>query len=146
MVGVGNSLAIFYDGLRLPRDELVGSLVALEETLGDMSTARFPNRHFRLPLTFKHRKLDEALERYMNNQRSSATYLPDPLSFVASNNDMTVDELRRMMLSLQSVVIGVGFFMALPLCLPADPRDRIRSPKMNPSRTYTPEGAFAYGG
>lgn len=145
-VGCGNSLAIFYDGLSLSRSELIRRLVGLEDTLGDMTSALFPNRHFRLPLTFAHKKLDDAMERYMGNQRSTATYLPDPLRFLAENNGMTVAELKRMVLRLESVVIGVGFFMALPLCLPVDPRDRICSPKMNPSRTYTPQGTISYGG
>lgn len=145
-VGCGNSLAIFYNGMCLPQAELVQYLVALEDTLGDMSAAKFPNRHFRLPLTFTHKKLDECLERYMANQRPTATYLPDPVKFLADNNGMTVSALKHMLLNLETIVIGVGFFMALPLCLNVDPRNRIRSPKMNPSRTYTPEGTFSYGG
>ncbi|OAA60292.1 Allophanate hydrolase subunit 2 [Niveomyces insectorum RCEF 264] len=145
-VGCVNTLAISYSGLGVSRDALIDRLVALEDTLGDMSAAQFPSRHFRLPLTFKHRKLDDAIERYMANQRSKATYLPDPFKFVAENNGMTVDELKRLCVKMETVVIAVGFFMALPLSLPVDPRDRIRSPKMNPSRTYTPEGTFSYGG
>ncbi|KAL5333206.1 allophanate hydrolase subunit 2-domain-containing protein [Aspergillus crustosus] len=146
MVGCGNALAIFYDGLVLPRDVLLKRLLAIEETLGDMRSVKFPNRHFKLPLTFRHKKLEDTIERYMANQRSLATYLPDPLAYLAENNGMTLDELKEMYLTLQSVIIGVGFFMALPQSLPTDPRYRIRAPKMNPSRTYTPEGTVAWGG
>jgi urea carboxylase len=146
MVGCGNSLAISYDGLALPRKELLKGLTSIEETLGDMRSAKFQNRHFKLPLTFRHKKLDECVERYMGNQRSYASYLPDPLAYVAENNGMTIEELKQMFLTLQSVIIGVGFFMALPQSFPTDPRHRIRSPKMNPSRTYTPEGTVSWGG
>lgn len=146
MVGCGNSLAIFYDGSRLPQVELMKTLLDFEGSLGDMRSSKFPNRHFKLPVTFRHRKLDDAMERYMANQRSIASYLPDPLTYVAESNGMTLAELQQMFLTLESVIIGVGFFMALPESLPADPRQRIRTPKMNPSRTYTPEGTFSWGG
>ncbi|KAF7544244.1 hypothetical protein G7046_g9824 [Stylonectria norvegica] len=145
-VGCGNSLAIFYDGSKLPQKQLLDQLLQLEASLGDMRFTKFPNRQFKLPVTFKHKKLDDAIERYTSNQRSLASYLPDPLKFIAENNGMTLDQLKKTFLSLQSVVIGVGFFMALPQSLPADPRHRLRAPKMNPSRTYTPEGAFSWGG
>ncbi|KAL2867403.1 allophanate hydrolase subunit 2-domain-containing protein [Aspergillus lucknowensis] len=146
MVGCGNTLAISYDGLALPRDKLLSKLIAIEDTLGDMRTVKFPNRHFKLPLTFRHKKLDDCIERYMANQRSRASYLPDPLAYVAQNNGMTLAELKQMFLSLEQVIIGVGFFMALPQTLSTDPRHRVRCPKMNPSRTYTPEGTVAWGG
>ncbi|KAM4056328.1 carboxyltransferase domain-containing protein [Hirsutella rhossiliensis] len=146
MVGCGNSLAIFYDGLRLHHDDLVKFLVSVEEKLGDLRTIQLPNRQFRLPVTFTHKRLTDAIERYTGNQRSIASYLPDPFRFVAESNGMTADELKNLLLRAESVVIGVGFVMALPLCLPVDPRDRLRSPKMNPSRTYTPEGTFSWGG
>lgn len=138
MVGSGNSLAIVYDGLRLLREALVACLASMEEALGDMQSVKLPNRRLRLPVTFSHRKLVDAVERYVASQRSTASYLPDPLRFVA--------ELKGLVLGLESVVVGVGFFMALPLCLPADPRHRLRSPKMNPSRTYTPAGTLGWGG
>lgn len=145
-VGCGNALAIFYDGTRLPMKELMDRLLEFEGSMGDMRSAQFPNRRFRLPVVFRHKKLDDSIERYMANQRSLASYLPDPFQFVAENNGMTLDELKKMFLTLESVVIGVGFFMALPQSLPADPRHRLRAPKMNPSRTYTPEGTFSWGG
>ena len=44
------------------------------------------------------------------------------------------------------MVVGVGFFVALPIALPIDPRQRIQCPKMNPSRVHTPEGQVGWGG
>lgn len=146
MVGCGNSLMIYYDGLQLPRTRLLNILLDMEKSFGDMSAAKFPNRRFRIPVTFKHKKIDAMMERYMTNQRSKASYLPDPFEFVAANNGLTTAELKKVLLGLESVVIGVGFFMALPESLPADPRHRLRAPKMNPSRTFTPAGTFSWGG
>ncbi|KAL4962689.1 allophanate hydrolase subunit 2-domain-containing protein [Aspergillus stella-maris] len=145
-VGCGNSLAIFYNGLALPQSDLLQALVEIEDTLGDMRAIKLPNHHFKLPITFRHKKLDDTIERYTSNQRSLASYLPDPLSYLAENNGMNIEELKKMFLSLETVIIGVGFFMALPQSLPTDPRYRIRTPKMNPSRTYTPAGTVGWGG
>lgn len=44
------------------------------------------------------------------------------------------------------MVVAIGFFIALPIALPIDPRQRIQCPKMNPSRVHTPEGQVGWGG
>lgn len=43
-------------------------------------------------------------------------------------------------------MVAIGFFVALPLAIPIDPRKRMQSPKMNPSRVFTPEGQVGWGG
>ncbi|PHH82570.1 hypothetical protein CDD82_5590 [Ophiocordyceps australis] len=146
LVSCSSSLLIRYNGLKLPRDHLVTYLCQAEHQLGDMAKLRLPNRRFRLPVTFDHPKLTHLVQRYQINQRSIASYLPDPFAFVAQANGLTTTQLKDLILSLESVVIGVGFIMALPLCLPVDPRHRLRSPKMNPSRTHTPAGTLGWGG
>ena len=44
------------------------------------------------------------------------------------------------------MVVAVGFFVALPIALPIDPRQRVQCPKMNPSLIHTPEGQVGWGG
>lgn len=44
------------------------------------------------------------------------------------------------------MVVAIGFFIALPIALPIDPRQRVQCPKMNPSRVHTPEGQVGWGG
>lgn len=146
IVSCGNSLMIHFDSLHLPRADLVRWLVQAEDELGAMHDAVIPNRTFRLPIVFSHPKLDAAMHRYMVNQRPEATYLPDTFQFVADNNGITRAELQDLFLHLEAVVIGVGFLMALPQCLPLDPRHRLNVPKMNPSRVSTPAGTVAWGG
>lgn len=139
-------MTIYYNGLAIPQSQLLDYLAALEDELGDLGSITMPNRTFRLPLTFTHPRLKESIERYMANQRPYASYLPDNFNFVAENNGITPEEFRKLWLTAEFVCIGVGFFMALPLGLPADPRHRLNSPKMNPSRTFTPEGTVSWGG
>lgn len=145
-VCIGNSMMIYYNGLVIAQSQLLDYLVSLEEDLGDLSSINMPNRTFVLPLTFTHPRLTECVERYMANQRPYASYLPDTFRFVAENNGISVKEFRKLWLTAEFVCVGVGFFMALPECLPADPRHRLNAPKMNPSRTFTPEGTVSWGG
>ncbi|KAK8022387.1 hypothetical protein PG993_013154 [Apiospora rasikravindrae] len=145
-VCIGNSMMIYYNGLAIPRAQLLDYLISLESDLGDLRSACVPSRRFTLPLTFTHPKLAECTERYMANQRPYASYLPDTFDFVAANNGLSAAEFRRLWLEAEFVCVGVGFFMALPECLPADPRHRLNAPKMNPSRTWTPEGTVSWGG
>lgn len=145
-VGCGSSLQIYYDGLQLPQARLLEYLISLECKIGDIRATKLPNRTFHLPFVFEHPTLAAATERYMANQRPYASYLPDNFGFVARNNGISRNELKAIFLNADFVAVGVGFVLALPQCLPADPRHRLRSPKMNPSRTFTPAGAVSWGG
>lgn len=121
-------------------------LVDLEAKLGDLSTAKVPSRIFKLPIIFESRRQTAALQRYMETQRPYASYLPDNMEFVAKNNGLERKGLEWILLNSSLLAVSVGFFCALPLCLPVDPRHRIGCPKMNPSRVFTPEGQVSWGG
>jgi allophanate hydrolase subunit 1 len=140
------ALMLYYDGLRIPRQKLLDYLCTLEDKLGDLSEAKMPSRRFRLPLTFESKRQEEAMQRYMETQRPYASYLPDNLAFLAKNNAFTREEVETIFLTVSLMVISVGFFTALPLGLPVDPRQRMNTPKMNPSRVYTPAGSVSWGG
>ena len=132
-VGCCCSLMISYDGTKLPQKRLVAHLVALEAQLGDLSSTAVPSRLFKLPITFKHPRQALALQRYMETQRPYASYLPDNMEFVAKNNGLSRKELENIFLNSKLIAVAVGFFAALPLCLPVDPRLRINCPKVIPS-------------
>ncbi|KAE8353365.1 urea carboxylase [Aspergillus coremiiformis] len=146
MVGCGNSLMLYYDGTKIPQKKLVAYLYEIETRLGDLSEAKMPSRLFRLPLVFESQRQKNAIERYMETQRPYASYLPDNMNFVAKNNAFTKEEVESIYLTAVLMVVSVGFFTALPLALPIDPRQRMNCPKMNPSRVYTPAGSVSWGG
>lgn len=83
---------LHFDNLKLPRQELLDHLVKLESQIGDLSEAKFPGRKFRLPITFKTKEEERSLRRYMETQRPYASYLPDPMAFVAKNNGFTEEQ------------------------------------------------------
>jgi len=68
------------------------------------------------------------------------------MAFVAKNNGFTDQQLREIYVKSSLMVVAIGFFIALPIALPIDPRQRIQCPKMNPSRVHTPEGTWGWGG
>lgn len=135
-VGCCCSLLISYDGTKIPQRRLVSHLVALEAQLGDLSSAKVPSRLFKLPITFGNSRQVVALQRYMETQRPYASYLPDNMEFVAKNNGLTRKELENIFLTSKLITISVGFYAALPLCLPVDPRQRINCPKVNKSLAH----------
>ncbi|KAK5072132.1 hypothetical protein LTR64_004090 [Lithohypha guttulata] len=142
----GNSLMLHFNSLKVRRPELLEYLIKLESEIGDLSEAKFPGRKYKLPITFKNKAQEESLKRYMETQRPYASYLPDPMAFVAKNNGFSDQQLRDIFVKSSLMVVAIGFFIALPIALPIDPRQRIQCPKMNPSRVHTPEGQVGWGG
>ena len=145
-VGCCTSLLIYYDGLKIAQKKLISYLVDLESQLGDLSNAQVPSRIFKLPITFESERQKAAIQRYIETQRPYASYLPDNMEFVAKNNGLERKDLEHILLNSKLMAVSVGFFAALPLCLPVDPRERLNCPKMNPSRVFTPAGQVSWGG
>lgn len=137
---------LYYNGIKVPQGKLIKYLCDIESGLGDLSKAKMPSRRFKLPLTFDSVRQKDALKRYMETQRPYATYLPDNLEFVAKNNAFSRETFEEIFLTASLMVVSVGFFTALPLALPVDPRHRMNCPKMNPSRVFTPAGSVSWGG
>ena len=125
------ALLIYYNGLKIPQKELVTYLTNLEAQFGDLSQAKVPSRIFKLPITFDNPKETDAIKRYMETQRPYASYLPDNMDFVAKNNGLERKDLENILLTSRLLAVSVGFFAALPLCLPVDPRERLNCPKVS---------------
>ncbi|KAK4949830.1 hypothetical protein LTR10_011672 [Elasticomyces elasticus] len=142
----GNSFILYFDSTKVSRQKIMDLLLKVEKELGDLSEAKFPSRKYRLPITYKSKRQTESLQRYMETQRPYAAYLPDPAEFVAKNNAFTQQQVRNILTQSSLMVVGVGFYIALPIALPIDPRQRMQCPKMNPSRVHTPEGCVGWGG
>ena len=90
-----------------------------------------PSRIFKLPIAFDSAKEKNAIKRYMETQRPYASYLPDNVEFVAKNNGFERKDLIRILTTSKLMTVSVGFFAALPLCLPVDPRERMNCPKVS---------------
>ena len=133
-VGCCTSLLIHYDGLKVAQKDLVSYLMDIESRIGDLSKAKVPSRLFKLPITFESKRQTAAIKRYMETQRPYASYLPDNMAFVAENNGLRKEDLEKIFLRSRLLTIAVGFFTALPLCVPVDPRERLNCPKVRCSK------------
>lgn len=146
-VGCCNSLLVTYDPVKLPREKLLDQLQTIERTaLGNLKQVEIPTRVFKLPITFESQEQKEATKRYMQTQRPHAPYLPDNLKFVAENNAFSAEHLQQIFLTGLFMAVVVGFYSGNTVSLPVDPRQRMSSPKTNPSRVFTPAGTVGWGG
>ena len=125
------SLLIYYNGCQLARNDLLDHLIKLESQIGDLTKVKVPSRHFKLPIVFDSYRETAAIQRYIETQRPYASYLPDNMEFVAKNNGLERRDLEHILLNSRLMTVSVGFFAALPLCLPVDPRHRIMCPKVS---------------
>jgi urea carboxylase len=122
---------LYCDGLKVPRQKMLDLLLKLEAEMGDLSESKMPYRRFKPPLTFKSKRPDIAVQRYIETHRPYASYLPDTMDPVVKNNAFTEQQFRDIFLNSVLVVVAVGFFCALPIGLPIDLRKRLNYLKMN---------------
>src|SRR5436305_4812212 len=76
------ALMLYYDGLKVPRQKMLDLLLKLEAEIGDLSESKIACRRFKLPLTFKSKMQDMAIQSYIQTQRPYASYLPYPMDLV----------------------------------------------------------------
>ncbi|UNI17682.1 Urea carboxylase [Purpureocillium takamizusanense] len=146
---IGCSILVEYDCCEIPQRGLVDAVKAvLAAELGsDRPSTKLSSRHIRLPMVFDDKVNKDAIERYMATQRPYATYLPDPVEFIARSNGLaSKQDILDKLLSTRILVVGVGFWSGTPIGIPLDPRARLVVPKFNPSRTFSPAGGLGIGG
>ena len=136
---------LYYDGLKVPRQQMLDLLLKLEAEIGDLSESKMPCRRFKLPLTFKSKRQDMAIQRYIETQRPYASYLPDTMDFVAKNNAFTEQQFRDVFLNSVLMVVAVGFFCALPIGLPIDPQEEDELSEDEPESSFHPRRAGVLG-
>ncbi|KAH7259846.1 putative urea amidolyase [Fusarium solani] len=143
---MGCAWLVQYDSLVIPQAELVQRLLLFLQ-LNDSGKRLLSSRVIRLPMVFDDRANREAIEKYIKLQRPYASYLPDPIEFIAKANGLeSRDDVLRIVLETRFLVVGVGFFSGTPLAVPLDPRSQLTVPKFNPSRTSSPAGGLGFGG
>ena len=138
-----------FDGFKISQARLVDvvhrTLKAHDES--PSLSNKLSSRHIRLPMVFDDKVNRASIERYMSTQRPTASYLPDPVEFIARSNGLkSKQEVLDKVLSTKILVVGVGFWSGTPIGFPVDPRCRLMVPKFNPSRTFSPAGGLGIGG
>ncbi|KAF2145910.1 uncharacterized protein K452DRAFT_219454 [Aplosporella prunicola CBS 121167] len=141
------SLLVHFTPQALPQHALLAHLQTLETRLRALAAPALPTRQITLPLAFASPAIDKATAHYAATQRAHAPFLPSNSAYVARSNGLTEPALRQQLLATTLVAVAVGFFAGTPVCLPLDPRHRLRCAKMSPPRVGgTPAGSLGWGG
>jgi urea carboxylase len=142
------SLLVHFDSLRIDLRELLAKLKGIEEGIKNISDLVIPSRLLRLPIAYRDKYTTEFIGRYEKLIRPGAPNIINGhnLDYVAKYNGLSVEEMVTMIESTQYWVAMLGFWPGLAFMTPLDPRAYLTAPKYNPTRPWTPEGAFGIGG
>ena len=142
------SLQVRYDSRIINQSGLMSLLLALEATLGDVSTLKVPSRVVWMPMAFEDSATLGAVSRYQETVRASAPWLPNNVDFIQRINGLSNrDEVRDTLFNASYLVLGLGdVYLGAPCAVPIDPRHRLLSSKYSPARTFTAEGTVGIGG
>jgi urea carboxylase len=142
------ALLLRYDPLKVTLNELVEKMKDLEYRFATVEDLIIPSRLLRLPVAYRDRLTTEYIQRYSQLIRPDAPNIINGhnIDYVARYNGLTVEEMISLIERTQYWVAMLGFWPGLPFTLPLDPRAYLTAPKYNPTRPWTPEGAFGIGG
>lgn len=141
------SVTVRFDPFQMDRSKLLQQLIQFDEEMGQPMDIKIPVREVRLPVCLDHSSLQESAQRYMENIRSSAAYLPDNVEYIRKNNALkTRQQVFDALLKAPWLAVAVGFYVGTPMLFPLDPWHSISCQKYNPTRVYTPSGSVGLGG
>nr|WP_219846041.1 urea carboxylase [Emcibacter nanhaiensis] len=142
------SLQIHFDPRLVDRESLIEKLVALEETLGDLSDFEARSRVVHLPLSWEDPHVQQTIDKYIRSVRDDAPWCPDNIEFIRRVNGLeSREDVFRTVFDADYLVIGLGdVYLGAPLATPMDPRHRLVTTKYNPARTWTPPNVVGIGG
>jgi KipI family sensor histidine kinase inhibitor len=142
------SLVVHFDSLRIAMRELLAKLKEIEGGIKSIGDLTIPSRLLRLPVAYRDKHTTEFIARYAKLIRTDAPNIVNGhnLDYVAKYNGLKVEEMIGLIESTQYWVAMLGFWPGLAFMTPLDPRAYLTAPKYNPTRPWTPEGAFSIGG
>lgn len=142
------SLQLHFDSRTTARNQILDTLLRLEEALPAIEDIEVASRVVHLPLSWDDPATQLAIERYMQSVRADAPWCPSNIEFIRRINGLSsVDEVRRIVFEACYLVMGLGdVYLGAPVATPLDPRHRLVTTKYNPARTWTPENAVGIGG
>nr|UWK20132.1 urea amidolyase_carboxylase protein [Trichoderma polysporum] len=141
------SVTVRFDPFQLDRSKLLQQLIQFDGQIGQTTGIKIPVREVRLPVCLDHSSLQESAQRYMENIRPSAAYMPDNVEYIRKNNALeTRQQVFDALLKTPWLAVAVGFYVGTPILFPLDPWHSLTGQKYNPSRVYTPSGSVGLGG
>ncbi|KAF4855884.1 putative urea carboxylase [Colletotrichum siamense] len=140
------TLTVHFNPKKISQTELLSILSELPCGLGQSSN-QMPVREVQLPICLDHSAIAEAVQRYMDNIRKDASYLPDNVEYIRENNALSSRQaVFDAFLNTPWLTVAVGFYVGTPFLFPLDPKYVYVGQKYNPSRVFTPSGSVGLGG
>lgn len=141
------SVTVRFDPFQMDRSKLLQQLIQFDDQIGQNTSVKIPVREVRLPVCLDHSSLQDSAQRYMENIRPSAAYMPDNAEYIRKNNALeTRQQVFDALLKTPWLAVAVGFYVGTPMLFPLDPWRSLTCQKYNPSRVYTPSGSVGLGG
>ncbi|EHK41161.1 urea amidolyase [Trichoderma atroviride IMI 206040] len=141
------SVTVRFDPFQMDRSKLLQQLIQFDDQMGQNTGVKIPVREVRLPVCLDHSSLQDSAQRYMDNIRPSAAYMPDNVEYIRKNNALeTRQQVFDALLKTPWLAVAVGFYVGTPMLFPLDPWRSLTCQKYNPSRVYTPSGSVGLGG
>lgn len=141
------SVTVRFDPSQIDRSKLLQQLIQFDNQMEQTTGIEIPVREVRLPVCLDHSSLQESAQRYMENIRPSAAYMPDNVEYIRKNNALeTRQRVFDALLKTPWLAVAVGFYVGTPMLFPLDPWHSLTCQKYNPSRVYTPSGSVGLGG
>jgi len=142
------SLQVHFDCRRISRDQIMRTLIEVEQQLPCVDDIQVSSRIVHLPLSWDDPATRLAIERYAQSVRADAPWCPSNIEFIRRINGLdSIEDVRRIVFEANYLVMGLGdVYLGAPVATPLDPRHRLVTTKYNPARTWTPENAVGIGG
>lgn len=143
------SILVHYDSVRLSTSDLIAAMQRLEEAVPTAEHLTIPSRTITLPIAFADRWTRADVERYVKYVRQDAPNVVNGhnIDYIAQYNGLRDrEEVAAYILGTDWWNACLGFWPGLPFMFPMDPRRAIVTPKYNPTRPWTIEGAVGIGG
>jgi urea carboxylase len=143
------SILVSYDPQELQASELLAQLQQVHDELPAEREMEIPSRRLKLPVVFDDSQSRKAVKRYIDGIRSDAPNCErgNNIDYIVRYNGLSDrEELYASVIATEQWNGFVGFFPGLPFMFPMDPRYIVATPKYNPTRTWTAEGALGLGG
>jgi len=139
---------IHFDPLKISPMEIIEIVKQYEKDLKNIEALSIPSRVIHLPIAFEDSETKKAVEKYVKEIRPDAPNVINGynIEFIALCNGISVEEVKKKILSTEWYNSGGGFWPGGAFLWPMDPRCALIVPKYNPPRTWTPEGAVGIGG
>jgi urea carboxylase len=127
---------------------LAGLILAAWRGLPDPAGVELDAREVLLPIAFDDPTVTDAVRRYTLEARVAAPWCPDNVEYLRERNSLASrSDVFTAICATGYLVLGFsGAGLGSPVAVALDPRHRLRAPRYDPPRSWTPGGAVGLAG